>query len=309
METDPQQVDLASGNRIACPVGSVLLLEPAIGSGQVLTDPRPGACKVCDPGLYNVNPLTGRCLACPPSAMCRNGAPPLFGAQKVAGTFEMKQPDGGDGDILQALADKLGVEAWQLGVSATDVVPQQQRRHSTRVWGDGKEEWEREDETTTHAVGKGHRKSVLDELLRVETHENEPEAEGKDERERGYEAVMRGAGPTTLATAQTRRTVTVSFELVADEAQMAKLAASLPVLGVKLGEINSIGPQAAAGEVWEEVNGVFMLRKCPPGFKLISEPIEMQKCFPCGKGKYIIQGSTDCVDCPVFSPPRPSPRV
>jgi hypothetical protein len=116
---------------------------------------------------------------------------------------------------------------------------------------------------------------------------------------------MRGAGPTTLATAQTRRTVTVSFELVADEAQMAKLAASLPALGVKLGEIKSIGPQAAAGEVWEEVNGVFMLRKCPPGFKLISEPIESQKCLPCGKGKYIIEGSTDCVDCPVFSPAPP----
>ena len=310
METDPQQVHLDSGNRIACPVGSVLLLEPAIGSGQVsLTDPRPGACKVCDPGLYNVNPLTGRCLACPSSATCRNGAPPLFGAQKVAGTVEMTLPDGGDGEVLQALADKLGVEAWQLSVSVTDVVPQQQRRHSTRAGGNGEEEWEREDETTTRAVGKDHMQSVLDELLRVEKHENEPEAEGKDERKGGDEAEMRGAGPTTLATAQTRRTVTVSFELVADEAQMAKLAASLPALGVKLGEIKSIGQQAAAGEVWEEVNGVFMLRKCPPGFKLISEPIESQKCLPCGKGKYIIEGSTDCVDCPVFSPPRPFPRV
>ncbi len=52
--------------------------------------------------------------------------------------------------------------------------------------------------------------------------------------------------------------------------------------------------------LWEEGNGVFLLRKCPPGFKLISTPIEMQICSPCGKGKYIIEGSTDCVDCPVF---------
>ncbi len=65
--------------------------------------------------------------------------------------------------------------------------------------------------------------------------------------------------------------------------------------------------------LWEEVNGVFLLRKCPPGFKLISTPIEMQKCSPCGKGKYIIEGSTDCVDCPVFFysrfnafPPQPT---
>jgi hypothetical protein len=250
METDPQQVHLASGNRTACPVGSVLLLEPPIRSEWV-SDPRPGTCKVCDPGLYNVYPISGRCLPCPPSAMCRNGAPPLFGARKVAGAVVMKLPDGGDDAVLQALAEKLGVAAWQL-----TVLPQQLRRHNTR-------------------------------------------------------AEIRGAAPATLATAQTRRTVTVSFELVADEAQMAKLAVSLPALGVKLGEIKSIGPQVAAGEVWEEVSGVFMLRKCQPGFKLISSPIEMQQCSPCGKGKYIIEGSTDCVDCPVFSlcfaPPLPPP--
>jgi hypothetical protein len=36
---------------------------------------------------------------------------------------------------------------------------------------EGEEDWEREDETTTRAVGKDHMKSVLEELLRVETHE------------------------------------------------------------------------------------------------------------------------------------------
>jgi predicted outer membrane repeat protein len=244
METNPQQVHLSSGNRTVCPVGAALMLEPSVGSETVMTDPRPGTCKVCDSGFYNVNPLTGRCLACPPLTMCINGEA-LFGARKVAGTVEVKLPDDGDDGVLQALADKLGVKAWQV-----TVLSQQPRRHSTR-------------------------------------------------------AAMRGAGPTTLATAQRRRTITVSFELVADEAQMEKLAVSLPALGVKLGEIKPIGPQIAAGEVWEEINGVYMLRKCPPGFKIISTPIEMQKCSPCGKGKYIIEGSTDCVDCPVFSPATP----
>jgi hypothetical protein len=248
METDPQQVHLSSGNRTVCPVGSALLLEPSLGSDNVMTDSRPGTCKVCDSGFYNVNPLTGRCLPCPPSAICINGAPPMFGVQKVAGTVEMKLPDDGDDGVRQALADKFGVKAWQL-----TVLSQPPRRQSTR-------------------------------------------------------AAMRGARPTTLATSQTRRSVTVWFELVAEEAQMAVLAVTLPALGVKLSEIKSIGPQAAAGEVWKEVNGVFLLLKCPPGFKRISTPIEMQKCSPCGKGKYIIEDSMDCVDCPVFSlsPPPPS---
>jgi hypothetical protein len=247
METAPQQVHLSSGKRTVCPVGSALVLEPSVGSETVMTDPRPGTCKVCDSGFYNVNPLTGRCLACPPLTMCINGEA-LFGARKVAGAVEMKLPDYEDDGVRQALADRLGVKTWQV-----TVLSQQPRRHSTR-------------------------------------------------------AAMRGVGPTTLATAQTRRSVTVSFELVADEAQMAKLAASLPALGVELGEIKLIGPQISAGEVWEEIDGVYMLRKCPPGFKIISTPIEMQKCSPCGKGRYIIEGSTDCVDCPVFSPALP-PRV
>jgi hypothetical protein len=49
---------------------------------------------------------------------------------------------------------------------------------------EGEEEWERQDETTTRAVGKDHMKSVLEELLRVETHENEHQSEGKYVRER-----------------------------------------------------------------------------------------------------------------------------
>jgi hypothetical protein len=244
METAPQQVHLASGNRTACPVGSVLELEPSVGSETVVTDPRPGTCKVCDSGFYNVNPLTGRCLACPPSAMCIDGAPPLFGAQKVAGAVEMKLPDDGDDGVRQALADKLGVKAYQL-----TVLPQQPRRHSNRV-------------------------------------------------------AMRGAGPTTRATAQTQRMVTVSFELVADATQMAKLAVSQTALGVKLGEIQSMGPQAAAGEVWEEVDGSFLLRSCPPGHQLLnatadgSLDLDTQLCRQCRPTTYIIKQMFPCQKCP-----------
>ena len=69
--------------------------------------------------------------------------------------------------------------------------------------------------------------------------------------------------------------------------------------------ISAIPIEDLEHHLWEEVDGVFELRKCPPGFKLINTSIELQKCSPCGKGKYIIEGSTDCVDCPVFSPAPP----
>jgi hypothetical protein len=124
METDVHQVHLATHNRSACRLGTVLVLDDSN------TMPTPGACVQCSPKEYNVKALTGVCLACPPSAECFNGAPPLFGASKVKGAIELELADGvGDDAKKSAIAAKVGVEFWQIQL----VLPSQgQQRRSTR---------------------------------------------------------------------------------------------------------------------------------------------------------------------------------
>ena len=103
------------------------------------------------------------------------------------------------------------------------------------------------------------------------------------------------------ASSQGHRAVqNVTFEIYGEPSQIDSLAQSLSTMPgvVVTGSPEAAGQTSRPGEVWEEVNGVFMLRKCPPGFKLIDTTIELQECSPCGPTKYIIEGSTDCVDCP-----------
>ena len=98
----------------------------------------------------------------------------------------------------------------------------------------------------------------------------------------------------TLRTTQRRRTASVSFELVAGAAQMAELGVSLAALGLELGEPAALGAELVEGEVWEEVEGRFLLRACPPGHQLINTTedgvldLGAQKCIPCGPSRYIV---------------------
>jgi hypothetical protein len=122
METDVLEVHLAKDKRSACRLGAVLVLD----SKKL---PTPGTCVQCSPGKYNVKALTGVCLACPPSAECRNGAPPLFGASKVAGAIKLELAnDAGEDAIKSTIAVKVGVEFWQIQVLDS----QGQKRRSTR---------------------------------------------------------------------------------------------------------------------------------------------------------------------------------
>ena len=128
MEVAVNQVHLASNLSTACPVGFALVMDSGLdAAGQPIT-PSGGACIQCEVGKYIVNPLTGRCSACPPSAMCVNGAPPVFGASKVTGSAEISVPaESGDEAVREALADKLGVEVWQISL------PSQQTRRAART--------------------------------------------------------------------------------------------------------------------------------------------------------------------------------
>ena len=125
MESEVQQVHLATGNLTVCPIGYVLVLDPSSDGG-----PSPGACIMCQVGKYSSNPLTGLCRRCPPSAVCTNGAPPVFAAVTITGSIEMVLPDDlADDSIRQAIATRLGVESWRVSLPAAGL----QRRSAQQV--------------------------------------------------------------------------------------------------------------------------------------------------------------------------------
>ena len=76
-------------------------------------------CEQCAQGKYTVDPFSGACHVCPPSATCWNGAPPIFGAIKVAGSIDMDLPeDSEEPEIRKALGSKFGVKEWQISLLA-----------------------------------------------------------------------------------------------------------------------------------------------------------------------------------------------
>ena len=219
MQTEIPRVHLAQGNQTICPPGSVLIIDSAAGSG-------PGACTSCPVGKYNVNPMTGLCLKCPPSAMCIKGAPPIFEAVTMKGTIILNLPDDSSDDIIrQALASKLGVGVWQVAV-----LP----------------------------------------------------AQGN----------------------QRRSTQRIQFEVVVANAHMDELESKFITMGAVLSSSTFLGSQVAEGEVWEEMDGQFILRRCPPGNMLVNTTtngdfdVDVQQCTPCGEKMYIVEGSTRCVNYP-----------
>ena len=75
---------------------------------------------------------------------------------------------------------------------------------------------------------------------------------------------------------------------------MAELSVSLAALGAELDKPAALGTEIMEGEVWEEVEGEFLLRACPLGHQLINTTedgvlnVGAQKCVRCGPLTYIV---------------------
>jgi len=131
------QIRVLGAEHIGKITGRISCTHCDAGQRRVLHDARgTWSCETCGPDTYiSANPVSqaesGICLACPPSAACVNGAPPIFGASKVTGEIEMELPDASNGDyvIRQALAAKLGVDASIIILLNQD----QQRRDMQKV--------------------------------------------------------------------------------------------------------------------------------------------------------------------------------
>eukprot|EP00961_Rhodomonas_salina_P213749 2886657-Rhodomonas_salina.1 len=87
MLSDAKKMEITAGITV-CPRGHVLLLD----ANSAREKWRPGACQICAPGTYSLNPLVGAgtspsspaCLQCPAGLICAGGANIMFGA----GTWE-----------------------------------------------------------------------------------------------------------------------------------------------------------------------------------------------------------------------------
>jgi len=115
------QVRVSGADHLGKMIGVFVCQHCDIGQRRVLNDAkRTWKCEACGTDKYSANPSnvaeSGLCLACPPSATCVHGAPPIFGASKVRGAIEMELLAGITEDyaIRQAVAAKLGVGASKI---------------------------------------------------------------------------------------------------------------------------------------------------------------------------------------------------
>lgn len=52
--------------------------------------------------------------------------------------------------------------------------------------------------------------------------------------------------------------------------------------------------QVREGEVWELVDGVYILRECPPGFLKVNSTIDLQECVECEAETYAVDAEMGC---------------
>ena len=97
---------------------------------------------------------------------------------------------------------------------------------------------------------------------------------------------------------QRRAKQKISFKIVGETSELASLQKILSKMGVPLGEIKAEGQKILEDEVWEQIDGVYYLRQCPPGHLLVNTTLELQKCHPCLSGTYLEEGSSRCTECP-----------
>ena len=92
------------------------------------------------------------------------------------------------------------------------------------------------------------------------------------------------------------RRAEIVFELVGDASEIESLATTLAASGVVMEPVQKVGTQMAEGEVWEEVDGQYILTKCPAG--RILQQFPEYECKECDANFYVLEGSTSCVKCP-----------
>jgi len=92
------------------------------------------------------------------------------------------------------------------------------------------------------------------------------------------------------------RRMEIVFQIVGEASDIESLADTLAASGVVVQQVETGDDPMAEGEVWEEVDGQYILTKCPAG-RILQEFPEY-KCEKCDANSYALEGSTSCVKCP-----------
>lgn len=124
-----------------------------------------------------------------------------------------------------------------------------------------------------------------------------------------------GIDPATITLEDARRRAAVSFAIVGSAEAIAAITASLsdPAamasglssqlqannnISVKIEiaepEVEENEDTVRPGEVWEEVNGLYLLRECGPGTLLVNSTIEDQECTVCLPKSYTLDFNQGC---------------
>lgn len=114
---------------------------------------------------------------------------------------------------------------------------------------------------------------------------------------------------------QRRQSRKIVFEIIADASLASKVSQDLSAgdltaklsqtlskeIGVNISAkmytgaaISESGQNRREGEVWVEVGGEFLLKRCPPGFLLVNTTVELSACKECDAGSYSFKFTDGC---------------
>ena len=107
---------------------------------------------------------------------------------------------------------------------------------------------------------------------------------------------------------------TIKFEIIGDATKATELAADLQAgnlaadlskqlsetykmnitAQVSSGDVAETAEKRPEGEEWEEIDGQYLLRKCPQGFLLVNTTVELSTCRECNAGTYSFSDTDAC---------------
>jgi len=171
-------------------------------------------------------------------------------------------------------------------------------------------------DTHTHARARTHANAHTGEIELAGLPE-----EGGDEAIREALAKLLGVDVSQIVLPESTRrrqrraaARTIKFEIIGDATKAAELAADLQAgnlaaalskqlsetykinitAQVSSGDVAETAEKRPEGEEWEEVDGQYLLRKCPQGFLLVNTTVELSVCRECDAGTYSFLDSDGC---------------
>jgi hypothetical protein len=271
---------------IGCPVGHQLINQ----TGYEMQ-----SCFQCPEGKYisRSNDPTSRCFNCPPSAVCPNRGPPVFPESKINIDIGLEGALPSEHMLKQWISAAIFANPDLVAIVGYSELAN--ARRSRRQ----KHMWQYADEKKQSFVGFKRR-------------QNSAQCLGEPVRAVPIFTPELSASITVKFIIWDTSTYAEKLELCWDVAGSNMSQAMFNLIGnstnfvwSRLTEVSTRPPN----EVWEDVDGVLIVRACPMGYLLMNTTIDTQYCFECEGGSYTLDmysdcrggvcGKRECTGCPV----------